>query len=482
MMEGHLENQEDFKYARDQSPIHDDYQQPRGSDHTSSRQTEFPPRDAEGQSPGLSITSHAENTSDAGVCVSSLPTPNKQGEELKDDDNQNTSTTNNLNNDEHISPTREQVEANTEKTEDGFDSGGMGKRETIKHPIAEVDTRFVPAGGDAKIGECHVLSNVLALSRCRHELTPLHSCLSHTPKSFLISFLCPMMMVLSSSFNKPADLISHTSRSVAQIARDHNMKWAVFANEAYQLKTNKYDSNLSSIKDVFAEHEELLAPLLTRCPMFSCVISEMFVNKLRFSAKEVDYRLKTEDWGVEECRKVGMSMSPYLKDTQTGEAALHGWKLNYPQIETLFDEIEGFEAFMLVITNNLLRDSNYGMVFRVATGAVLSTIDGITDIYVINSYYNTDGLHGQANAMLAMLTTNIIIQLLFVLVQYKKKNWKVKVREALICLFFLRPAIDAYRVSTNHEDEETTLSQLTEMVCTKVRIWNCAYSESFSYS
>ena len=91
MMEGHLENQEDFKYARDQSPIHDDYQQPRGSDHTSSRQTEFPPRDAEGQSPGLSITSHAENTSDAGVCVSSLPTPNKQGEELKDDDNQNTS-------------------------------------------------------------------------------------------------------------------------------------------------------------------------------------------------------------------------------------------------------------------------------------------------------------------------------------------------------------------------------------------------------
>ena len=203
MMEGHLEKQEDFKYARDQSPIHDDYQQLSGSDHTSSRQTEFPPRDAEGQSPGLSITSHAENTSDAGVCVSSLPTPNKQGEELKDYDYQNTSTTNNLNNDEHLSPTREQVEANTEKTEDGFDSGSMGKRETIKHPISEVDTRFVPAGGDAQIGECHLLSNVLALSRCRHELTPTQfMLLSHTKIISHISFLCPMMMVLSSSFNK----------------------------------------------------------------------------------------------------------------------------------------------------------------------------------------------------------------------------------------------------------------------------------------
>ena len=266
--------------------------------------------------------------------------------------------------------------------------------------------------------------------------------------------------------------------------RDNNLKWASVAKRVYELKTSKYDSNLSLITLLFAEHEHevLLAPLLARCPNFPSIVAEMLVNKLRFSAKEVDFKSRTEDWGEEECRKVGMSMSPYLKDTQTGEAALHGWKLNFPQIETLLDEIEGFEAFMLVITNNLLRDSNYGMVFRVATGAVLSTIDGITDIYVINSYYNSEGLHGQANAMLAMLTTNIIIQLLFVLVQYKKKNWKVKVREALICLFFLRPAIDAYRVSTNHEDEETTLSQLTEMVCTKVRIWNCAYSESFSYS
>ena len=63
-MEGHLEKQEDFKYARDQSPIHDDYQQLSGSDHTSSRQTEFPPRDAEGQSPGLSITSHEQEGTD----------------------------------------------------------------------------------------------------------------------------------------------------------------------------------------------------------------------------------------------------------------------------------------------------------------------------------------------------------------------------------------------------------------------------------
>ena len=92
----------------------------------------------------------------------------------------------------------------------------------------------------------------------------------------------------------------------------------------YQLKTKKYDSNLENIDRFFAEHDKLLAPLNTRCPKFPSVIAEMLVNKLRFSAKEVGYQSKTEDWGEEECRKVGMSMSPYLKDTQTGEAALHG--------------------------------------------------------------------------------------------------------------------------------------------------------------
>ena len=263
---------------------------------------------------------------------------------------------------------------------------------------------------------------------------------------------------------------SHICRSTTLESRDNNLLWAAVANEVYQLKTSKYDKNLALITLLFAEHEHkvLLAPLLRRCPMFSSIVAEMLVNKLRFSAKEVDFQSKTEDWGVKECRKVGMSMSPYLKDTQTGEAALHGWSLNYPQIETLFDETDGFEAFMLVITNNLLRDSNYGMVFRVAIGAALSTIDAMTDIYVISTYYGNAKLRGQANAMLAMIVVNICIQLLVVLGQYRRKNWKVKLREALICLFFLRPAVDAFRVSTNHKDRDATMDQLVEMVVNKV--------------
>ena len=110
------------------------------------------------------------------------------------------------------------------------------------------------------------------------------------------------------------------------------------------------------------------------------------------------------------------------------------------------------------------------MVWRVSVGAALSMLDAVTDIYVIVKYYNTEGLRGQADAMLAMIATNMGIQIILVIAQYKKKSWKVQVKEVLICLFFLRPAVDAFRVSTNYKDTEATVDPLLEMIFNKVRL------------
>jgi len=107
------------------------------------------------------------------------------------------------------------------------------------------------------------------------------------------------------------------------------------------------------------------------------------------------------------------------------------------------------------------------MVYRVTVGALLSTVDAATDIYVINTYYKSAELYGQANAMLAMLLGNIIIQLLTVYVQYRRKSWLTISKEALITMTFLRPAVDAYRVSTNHDDKEVSVDQLSEMILNK---------------
>ena len=118
---------------------------------------------------------------------------------------------------------------------------------------------------------------------------------------------------------------------------------------------------------------------------------------------------------------------------------------------------------VLILFNNMLRDNKFGMVFRVGVGATFSTIDALTDIYVVSTYYNNEDLHVQAVAMLSMIVGNMFLQFLVVLTQYKTKSWSRKMGELLLTLCFLRPAVDAYRVSLNHESENVTFNALTEV-------------------
>jgi len=66
-----------------------------------------------------------------------------------------------------------------------------------------------------------------------------------------------------------------------------------------------------------------------------------------------------------------------------------------------------------------------------------------------------------------MISTNMFVQLVCVVAQYSKKGLPAILSEALLTLFFLRPAVDAYRISTNHEDEEVNFEPLFEMIANK---------------
>jgi len=249
--------------------------------------------------------------------------------------------------------------------------------------------------------------------------------------------------------------------------QEEERRWKHFADEVYEIRSNNYKSNFFHIKRIFSENEELVSELMERCPKFREILSHILEDKFGLRVQKVDWTSEMADWGLEECRRVGCSLATFLRKRKTGEHAIDAWRLHYVQLDALFKEIVGFEEFMLVIANNTLQDSIYGMVYRVSVGAVLSTTDAATDIYVISTYYKSEELHGQANAMLAMLLVNIFVQLFGVLAQYMRKSWLVIGKEAFITIMFLRPAVDAYRVSTNHEDEGVTVDALNEMILNK---------------
>jgi len=66
-----------------------------------------------------------------------------------------------------------------------------------------------------------------------------------------------------------------------------------------------------------------------------------------------------------------------------------------------------------------------------------------------------------------MVVANVIIQLFFQSAYYKKKSSAIKLKEALITLFFLRPAVDAFRLATNQVDKDSQLNPITTMATNK---------------
>ena len=245
-------------------------------------------------------------------------------------------------------------------------------------------------------------------------------------------------------------------------------EWLAIAEKIYAMKSNNYKSNYQHIMRVFNEdrNKELLQPLLTAFPNVEILLAHALEDRFGFRVRDVSYTSKINSWSEVECRKVGEALSTFIRKRKTGDVAIDAWRLHYVQLEDLF-AINGFEGMMLVFANNLLRDSIYGMVLRVSMGAALSITDAVTDIYVISTYYKSEELYGQANTLLAMVIGNIFFQLINVLAQYKGKNWGEFLREAFITVLFLRPAVDAYRVSMNQDDSGLTYDPLSEMVINK---------------
>jgi hypothetical protein len=64
---------------------------------------------------------------------------------------------------------------------------------------------------------------------------------------------------------------------------------------------------------------------------------------------------------------------------------------------------------------------------------------------------------------MAMMGASIVIQLFIAFIQNRKKSKWSLIRELLIVLSGLKPAVDAYRVATGYEDELTMFDPLMDM-------------------
>jgi len=167
-----------------------------------------------------------------------------------------------------------------------------------------------------------------------------------------------------------------------------------------------------------------------------------------------------------EAASIGKKFAMFLLTTTEPTAAVQAWKLDQPKLNPFFDQHPFFVPMMNQIAKVLLANSKLGLKWRVGLGAGLSIMDMISDTGVINSYRASGNTAG-AYSLMAMIGSNMAVQLLITYMQNKKKSKWVILREFAFVVTFLKPAVDAYRVATGHKDDDTLMNPLVEMSCGK---------------
>jgi len=119
------------------------------------------------------------------------------------------------------------------------------------------------------------------------------------------------------------------------------------------------------------------------------------------------------------------------------------------------------------VAKRLLGEVSWGLKTRVAMGAGLSILDMATDIFVIVGYMRDEKTKGYGWSLLGMVVGSMVLQLLIVFGQNRKKPWAMA-KDMLIVMTFAKPGYDCYKVCSNQDmDEHHVFDAKTELVLTK---------------
>jgi len=148
---------------------------------------------------------------------------------------------------------------------------------------------------------------------------------------------------------------------------------------------------------------------------------------------------KLECLSENEARKIGRSLMPALKQRKTALAGVHQWKMQNRSMVELFERYDWVESVLLTVAQEVMKTAPWGLMWRVCTGAYLSVLDIVTDVVVIVGYMGKEETRGYGYSLLMMLVGSMVLQLLVVFAQNRKKPWAVA-KEMLVVITGLKPA------------------------------------------
>ena len=215
---------------------------------------------------------------------------------------------------------------------------------------------------------------------------------------------------------------------------------------------------------VVAKHVAL-ATVAARHPAFAGIVAAVLENKLQ---RAVACKTKLDGLTREEGYNIGGALAASLlsaTDPVTGTAEWIGF---YPALTELKNEYVWFEPMMGIVARRLLGESRWGLIMRMTLGLVLALGDVVSDSYMITKYFQ-QGQILYAYSLICCVASNLCLQVLFVLVQYKRASTIRKMKEVLKVMSLTKPIFDTYHVCVGHEHDVTqTVSPLLELFGGKI--------------
>ena len=92
----------------------------------------------------------------------------------------------------------------------------------------------------------------------------------------------------------------------------------------------------------------------------------------------------------EEARIIGNNLMPALKRNKTVAAGIDQWRRQNRAVDELFVEFPWMKGLFLALGQGVVNTAPWGMMWRVFIGALLSTIDLITDIFITYTFWKED--------------------------------------------------------------------------------------------
>ncbi|GMI21435.1 hypothetical protein TeGR_g6424 [Tetraparma gracilis] len=177
-----------------------------------------------------------------------------------------------------------------------------------------------------------------------------------------------------------------------------------------------------------------------------------------------------------QAKVIGGALASCIAANLTAPAAVDEWILRYPAMGELDREYVWFRPMMDTIAQRLLESVSWGLKMRLYTGAGLSTMDLLSDMFMIYTYATTEQ-QGTALSLAIMVGMCLLGQLFLVWVQAHKGPRRTMLKEMLIVLGGMKPGIDAMRVAGGNEraehaavnpDMELTVTRAFELVCESI--------------